>query len=60
MLKGEKDAVMFIKPGCLDDWKYVICGHMSCPSRCSQHQVGFMFGEHTRKRYNPECLVAKC
>jgi hypothetical protein len=40
-----------------DDLKYVICGQMSCPSRCSEGQVGFMFGEHPRKPYNTECLV---
>ena len=30
---------------------------MSCSSSCSQCQAGFMFGEHPRKPYNPECLV---
>jgi hypothetical protein len=39
------------------DWKYVICGQLSCPSCCSQRQVRFVFGEHPRKPYNPECLV---
>jgi hypothetical protein len=29
-----------------DDWM------MSRPSRCSQHQAGFMFGEHPRKPIN--------
>ena len=40
-----------------DDWKYVICGQMSCPPRRSQRQARFVFAEHPRKPYNPECLV---
>jgi hypothetical protein len=40
-----------------DNCKYVVCGQISCSSSCSQCQAGFMFGEHPRKPYNPECLV---
>ena len=30
---------------------------MSHPSRFSQHQTGFMFGERPNEAYNPESLV---
>jgi hypothetical protein len=48
MPKGKKDGVMIIKPGHLMT-EYTQYCQMSCPSCCSQHQVGFMFGERPRK-----------
>jgi hypothetical protein len=48
--------LMIINPGLLMIGKKSY-GQMIRPSRCSQHQTGFMFGEHPRKPIILECLV---
>jgi hypothetical protein len=40
---------MIIRPGRLMIVNTVRRGEMSCPSRCSQHQARFVFGERPKK-----------
>ena len=48
VLKGKKDGVMIIRPGCLMTGN-TYYGQMSCSSHCSQHQARFMPREFPRK-----------